>query len=210
MLLTRTENAPASAGFSVMTVSKGELAMIFRANMRSKWHEYNRLSLGANVTKIFGGTYTGLRLEDKTPINLPLVEEGSLKAIGSLGILRSDKGQIGRAAKIELRLLNWPFGVLSRWLEGLCDADSENEVITGTFGVDMIHWRNELIVAYNTTLNLETSSLSSTLSTSVNPSTGQAKVNLRLASNELAWIGLLGVPSVARTMYARIVSGQVE
>ena len=205
-----TKRDVASAGFSVMTVSKGELAMIFRANMRSKWHEYNRLSLGANVTKIFGGTYTGLRLEDKTPINLPLVEEGSLKAIGSLGILRSDKGQIGRAAKIELRLLNWPFGVLSRWLEGLCDADSENEVITGTFGVDMIHWRNELNVAYNTTLNLETSSLSSTLSTSVNPSTGQAKVNLRLASNELAWIGLLGVPSVARTMYARIVSGQVE
>ena len=143
-------------------------------------------------------------------IPLPLVEEGSLKAIGTVGLLRSDKGQIGKAAKLELRLMNWPFGFLSKFIEGLCDADAESEAVTGTFGVDMIEWRNELNIAYNSTINLETSAFGSTLSTSVNPSTGQAKVNLRLASNEIWWFSLLGVPSVARTMYARIVSGQIE
>jgi len=205
-----TKRDVATAGFNVMTVSKGELAMIFRANMRSKWHKYNRISLGGHVTKIFGGTYTGLRIEDKMPINLPLIEEGSLKAIGTVGLLRSDKGQIGKAAKLELRLMNWPFGFLSKFIEGLCDADAESEAVTGTFGVDMIEWRNELNIAYNSTINLETSAFGSTLSTSVNPSTGQAKVNLRLASNEIWWFSLFGIPSVARTMYARIVSGQIE
>ena len=192
-----------------MTASRGELAVICRAGLRSKWHESNRVALGANLTRLFGDTYAGVRLEDKATLDLPLFDEGSLKACGAIGVMRSGGGEFGRAARLEAKLVRWPFGVLSRFFDSLTDEMMEAEPVSGTVGVDVVHWRDELTVGYNGVLNIEASSCSCALGFKVSPGTGQGSLSLRITSNEFAAIGLLALPALGRTILQRVVDGPV-
>lgn len=199
-----------TAGLNAMTASRGEMAVIYRANLRSKWHQSNRVALGASVIRLFGDTYTGLRLEDKAALNIPFFEEGSVKACGTLGVMRSGNGEYGKAARLEAKLMHWPFGVLSGFFNSMQDATTDTEPFSGTMGIDVVHWREELTVGYTGVLNLEAECCSCSLGIKLNPSTGQGSLNFRTTSNEFAFLGLLAIPALARTLAQRAMHGPID
>ena len=102
------------------------------------------------------------------------------------------KTEKAKAANVELRINQWPIGLGSSIFEGMKDSIGEAEPFTANFGLSFMDWRGDMAVGGNGTINVDAGVVNTTIKTNIN-SRGQGSINLRIASNELAWLGIIGV-----------------